>query len=190
MPANSVKELLDYARANPGKLHLAHAGIGSSQHMVSSQLQTQAGIDIVQVPYKGGGPATIDVVAGHSQMAIFKVVQVSGHIRSGKLRALAVGSLQRHPSLPHLPTIAESGLPGYEADNWWGMVGPAGIPKPVIDKLATEIAAIQDAEEFKQTLAKEGADPTKRGPEEFGRFLAREMDKWSKVVKDGNIKLD
>ena len=190
MPANSVKELLDYARANPGKLHLAHAGIGSFQHMVSSQLQTQAGIDIVQVPYKGGGPATIDVVAGHSQMAIFTVVQVSGHIRSGKLRALAVGSLQRHPSLPHLPTIAESGLPGYEADNWWGMVGPAGIPKPVIDKLAREIAAIQDAEEFKQTQAKEGADPTKRGPEEFGRFLAREMDKWSKVVKDGNIKLD
>jgi tripartite-type tricarboxylate transporter receptor subunit TctC len=188
VPAKTVKELLDYARANPGKLHLAHAGIGSFQHMVSSQLQSLAGIDIVQVPYKGGGPATIDVVAGHAQMAIFTVVQVSGHMRSGKLRALAVGSLQRHPSLPDLPTIAEGGLPGYEADNWWGMVGPAGIPKPIVDKLGAEIAAIQDLDEFKQTLEKEGAYPTKRGPTDFSLFLSRQMTKWAKVIKDGNIK--
>lgn len=189
LPAKTVKELVAHAKANPGKLQMANAGIGTFQHMAASQLQTLAGIDVVQVPFKGGGPATIDVVAGHTHMAIFTVVQVSGHMKAGKLRALAVGSLKRTAAFPDLPTIDESGVKGYEADNWWGVVGPAGIPQPIVAKLASEIAAVQDLPDFKATLAREGAEPVKRGGAEFGKFLDREMAKWSKVIKDGNIKL-
>ncbi len=189
LPAKTVKELVAHAKANPGKLQMANAGIGTFQHMAASQLQTLAGIDVVQVPFKGGGPATIDVVAGHTHMAIFTVVQVSGHMKAGKLRALAVGSLKRTAAFPDLPTIDESGVKGYEADNWWGVVGPAGIPQPIVAKLASEIAAVQDLPDFKATLAREGAEPVKRGAAEFGKFLDREMAKWSKVIKDGNIKL-
>jgi tripartite-type tricarboxylate transporter receptor subunit TctC len=184
-----VRELIAHAKANPGKLHLAHAGIGTFQHMFSSQLLTMAGIDVVQVPYKGGGPATVDVVGGHAQMAIFTLVQVSGHMKAGKLRALGVGSSKRSAAFPELPTIAEAGVAGYEADNWWGIVGPAGIAKPIVDKLSQEIAAVQDLAEFKEALAKEGAEPVKRGAGEFGSFLEREMAKWAKVIKDGNINL-
>jgi tripartite-type tricarboxylate transporter receptor subunit TctC len=190
VPATSVGELVAYAKANPAKLQMANAGIGTFQHMAASQFQTLAGIDIVQVPFKGGGPATIDVVAGHTHMAIFTVVQVSGHMKAGKLRALAVGSLKRSAAFPELPTIDESGVKGYEADNWWGVVGPSGIAQPIVDKLAAEIGAVQDSAEFKSTLAREGAEPVKRGPAEFGKFLEREMAKWGKVVKDGNIKLN
>ena len=189
VPATSVQELIDLARNSPGKLNLAPAGVGTYQHMASSMFVTMARIDVVQVPFKGGGPAIIDVVGGHTQLSIITLANATGHLKSGKLRALAIGSAKRLASYPDLPTIAEAGVPGYEADNWWGVVGPAGIPKPIVEKLAAEIAVVQAMSEVEETLAKEGAEPVERGAAEFAGYLSREMAKWSKVVKDGNIKL-
>ena len=134
--SSTVKDLLDYARKNPGKLNVAHAGIGSFQHLGSSLFLVMTKLDIVLVPFKGGGPAMIDVIAGHSQVTMGSLVQTTGHIKSGKLKALGVGGLKRVAILPDLPTIAEAGVPGYEANNWWGIVGPAGLPKAIVDKLA------------------------------------------------------
>ena len=190
LPVNSVKELSAYAKANPGKLHMGHAGAGTFQHMASVQLLTMAGMDVVLVPYKGGGPVIIDLLAGHTQLSILTLVNTVGHRRSGKLKAIAVGSAQRVASAPDLSTIIEEGVAGYQAENWWGVVGPAGIPKPIVDKLAEEMAAVQDLPDFKLTLEREGAEPVKRGGDVFATFLASEMRKWAKVVKDGNVKME
>jgi len=189
VPAKSVAELLALARKSPGSLLMAHAGIGTFQHMAASQMINIAKIDVVLVPFKGGGPATIDVVGGHTQIAIFTAVQVMGHMQSGKLRALAVGSSTRNASFPDLPTMSEAGIPGYEADNWWGIVGPAGIPKPIVDRLASEIATVQKMSDIKVALEREGAEPVTKGPAEFDKFLASELAKWTKVIADAKIVL-
>ena len=190
VPAKSVRELLDHVRANPGKLNMAHSGIGTFQHMSSSMLLSMAKLDMVLVPFKGGGPATIDVVGGHTQLAIFSVVQVTGHIKSGRLRALGIGSTRRIDSHPDLPTIAEAGVPGYDADNWWGVVGPAGMPQAVVGKLIAEITAVQDTRELQETLDREGARVVKRTGGDFGQMISDEITKWAKVVKDGKIQLE
>lgn len=189
LPAASVKELIELARKMPGKLHMAFAGNGTYQHMASSSFLTMAGIDVVLVPFKGGGPALIDVVAGHSQLLIVSMIHVSSHIKAGKLKAFGVTSDKRNEHYPDLPTVAEAGLPGYESENWWGVVGPAGMPRPIVDKLAAEIAIVQDQRELRETLEKEGAWPIKRASAEFGKHLSAEIAKWAKVIKDGNIKM-
>ena len=190
LPVNNVKELLGYARKNPGKLNMAHAGIGTFQHLSSSLLLMLTKIDVVLVPFKGGGPAMIDVIAGHSQVVMGSLVQATGHIKGGKMRALGIGSAKRLAAFPELPTVAEAGVPGYDADNWWGIIGPAGMPKPIADKLIAEIAAVQDSTDLQATFAKEGAEIVKRGGAEFAKFIGAELVKWEKVVKAGNIKAD
>ncbi len=190
LPVKSVKELIDYAKANPGKLNMAHAGIGSFQHLGSSLFLLMTKLDIVQVPFKGGGPAMIDVIAGHSQVTMGSLVQTTGHIKSGKLRALGVGGTKRVAILPDLPTVAEAGVPGYEATNWWGIVGPAGLPKAIVDKLQADITAVQDNPDLKAAFDKEGADIVKMGPADFTKFIGTELVKWEKVVKEANIKAE
>ena len=190
LPVQSVKELLDYAGKNAGKLNMAHAGVGSFQHLGSSLFLLMTKLDIVQVPFKGGGPAMIDVIAGHSQVTMGSLVQTTGHIKSGKLRALGVGSTKRNAILPDLPTIAEAGVPGYEAMNWWGIVAPAGLPKAIQEKLAADVNAVQEGTELKAAFDKEGADIVKMGAAEFTKFIASELVKWERVVKEANIKAE
>lgn len=187
LPVKSVKELLDYAKANPGKLNMAHAGIGSFQHLGSSLFLVMTKLDIVQVPFKGGGPAMIDVIAGHSQVTMGSLVQTTGHIKSGKLRALGVGGKKRVAILPDLPTISEAGVPGYEATNWWGVVGPAGLPTAIVAKLQADVAAVQDTAELKAAFDREGAEVVKMGAGDFTKFIETEIEKWGKVVKEAKI---
>lgn len=190
LPVHSVKEFLDYAKANPGKLNMAHAGVGSFQHLGSSLFLVTTKLDIVQVPFKGGGPAMIDVIAGHSQVTMGSLVQTTPHIKSGKLRALGVGGLKRVAILPELPPISEAGVPGYEAINWWGIVGPAGLPQAIVDKVRADVEAVQDTAELQTAFEREGAEVVKMGPAEFGKFIGVELGKWEKVVKEANIKAE
>ena len=189
-PAKNVKELIALAKTTPGKLGWAHAGIGSFQHLGGSLFELQAGVKFLAVPFKGGGPAMIDVVAGHNQVMFSSLVQTTPQIQSGKLRALGVGGKKRSPILPDVPTIAEAGVPEYEATNWWGIVAPAGVPQAVVDRLREAIAQAQKAKPVLEQFAREGADVIEMSQAEFGAFIASETDKWGKVVKETGMKTD
>ncbi len=188
LPANNLKELLALAKEKPGQLNYATAGIGSFQHLASEVFKQQAGVDIVHVPFKGGGPAMMDVIAGNTQIAVGSLVQMLPQIKGGKLKALGVGSANRLPALPDVPTISEAGLPGYEVTNWWGIAAPAGTPRPVIERLHRELSAIVASVETRKRFEAEGADPLQMTSEEFGRFIAQETAKWARVVKDAGIR--
>ena len=188
LPVDSLKDLLALAREKPGQLNYASAGVGSFQHLASSLFKLQSGLDIVHIPFKGGGPAMMDVIAGNTQIAIGSLIQTLPHIRSGRLKPLGVGSAKRVPALPDLPTISEAGVPGYEAINWWGMVAPAGTPRPVIDRLHRELSVILSSAETKKRFETEGGEAAQMSAEEFGRFIASETVKWAKVVKEAGIK--
>ena len=147
-----------------------------------------AGIDMLHVPFKGGGPAMVDVVAGHTKVAFATTITTSPFIRSGKLKGLGVGALKRSTLLPELPTIDESGVPGYDVSNWIGIVAPAGTPADIVDKLHREITAVLDSPEGRKQLAARGAEALPMSAAEFGAFMEKEMVKWERVVKDGRIK--
>jgi tripartite-type tricarboxylate transporter receptor subunit TctC len=190
LAVHSVKELIELARQKPGQLQYASAGIGSFQHLGGELFKLTAGIDMVHVPYKGGGPAMTDVLGGYTKIMFSSLVQTTGFIRTGQLRALGTGGAKRVSALPDVPTIAEAGLPGYEANNWWGIVAPAGTPKAIIDKLHTEIAAVQNSEQTKKQFANEGAEVVQMSSAEFGTFIEKEINKWERVVKEGGIKAE
>ena len=188
LPANTMQELVALAKAKPGSLNYATAGIGSFQHLAAELFKRQAGIDIVHVPFKGGGPAMMDVIAGNTQIAIGSLAQMLPQIKGGRLKALGIGSPARVPALPDVPTVSEGGVPGYEVTNWWGIVVPAGTPRPVVERLHAELSAIVASAETKKRFESEGADPLQMGSEEFGRFIAAETAKWARVVKEAGIK--
>ncbi len=190
LPVHSVQELVALAKAKPGDLQYASAGIGSFQHLGGELFKLTAGVDMLHVPFRGGGPAMIDVAGGHTKVIFSSLVQTTPLIRAGKLRALATGGKTRSPVLPDLPTIAEAGVPGYEAINWWAIIAPAGTPKGVVDKVHAALTAVQDSPETQKHLESEGAAVVKMSPAEFGQFMVTEMDKWGKVVKAGNIKAE
>ena len=190
LPVGNLKELLVLAREKPGSLNYATAGVGSFQHLASELFKQQAGIDIVHVPFKGGGPAMMDVIAGNTQIAVGSLVQMLPQIKGGKLKALGVGSAARIPALPDVPTISEAGVPGFEVTNWWGICAPAGTPRAVIEKLNRELSAIVASSETKKRFEAEGADPLQMSPEEFGRFIAQETAKWSRVVREAGIRAE
>jgi tripartite-type tricarboxylate transporter receptor subunit TctC len=190
LPVKSVKELIALAKQKPGDLQYASAGIGSFQHLGGELFKLTAGVDLLHVPFKGGGPAMIDVVGGHTKVMFSSMVQTVPQIKAGKLRALATGGLERSPVLPDLPTIAEAGVPGYEAVNWWGLVAPAGTSAAIVDKLNREIEVVQKSPEVQKQFATEGAEPAAMKPADFGSFMASEMSKWEKVVKQGGIKAE
>jgi tripartite-type tricarboxylate transporter receptor subunit TctC len=189
LPANSVKELIALAKAKPNTLVYATAGIGSFQHFASELFRTTAGISMVHVPYKGGGPAMIDTIAGQAQLSLGSLIQFLPHFRTGKLKALGTGGAKRTPVLPDVPAIAED-LPGYEANNWWGILAPAATPPAIIKKLNLEINRVMQMPETQKRFASEGADPVSGTPEEFSKLIANEMVKWAKVAKTANIKAD
>jgi tripartite-type tricarboxylate transporter receptor subunit TctC len=188
VPATTVKELIALAKAKPNTLHFAHAGVGSFTHTASVLFSMMAGIETVMVPFKGGGPAMIDVIGGHSQLLMNSYLASLPHVRSGKLRALGVSDTQRSNLLPGVPTIAEAGVPGYQAANWWGIAAPAGTPQPVVDRLNKEINAILASDEVKKIFAEQGAVAVPMSPAEFAKFYDAEFEKWGKVVKAAGIK--
>jgi tripartite-type tricarboxylate transporter receptor subunit TctC len=190
LPAKNVKELIALAKANPGKLGWASAGLGSFQHLGGSLFELMAGVKFLGVRFKGGGPAMIDVVAGHNKVMFSSLVQTTPQIQSGKLRALGVGGKKRSPVLPDVPTIDEAGVPGYEANNWWAILAPAGVPQAVVDRLRKEIAAVQASKAVRDQFAKEGAEIVQMSQAEFAAFMVSELNKWGKVVKEAGMKAE
>jgi tripartite-type tricarboxylate transporter receptor subunit TctC len=188
VPAKSVKEFIALAKKQPGELKYASSGVGTFLHLGGELFKLLAGIDLLHVPFRGAGPALVDVMGGHTQASFASVPSIIGHVRSGKLRAIGVGGGKRSFAMPDVPTVAESGLPGYDAANWIGIVAPAGTPEPVVALLHKEITQIQESPELKKAFAHEGTDVMKMGVAEFGAFMVSEHAKWGKVVKDAKIK--
>ena len=187
LPVKNVKELIAMAKAKPGSINYATAGIGSFQHLSSEMFRIMAGINMVHVPFKGGGPAMADVIAGNTQICIGSLIQVMPHIRSGRLRALATGGSKRVPALADVPTVAESGVPGYQANNWWGILTPAGTPPAIVQRLNAETAAVLAMPQIRKRFESEGAEAVTMSPPEFGKFIRAETVKWSKVVREAKI---
>ena len=190
LPVNSVQELIALAKSKPGVLNAGSAGAGSFQHLATELFRLQAGIDIVIIQYKGGGPALTDTIAGQVHMNVGSVIQNLPHVRSGKLKALGIGGERRIPAAPDVPTFAEAGLPGAEATNWWGIVAPAGTPAAVLKKLETEMAALLDSADTQKRFQNEGAEVLRMTPREFGAHMAAETAKWTRVAKQANIKAE
>lgn len=187
LPVASVKQLIALARARPGQLHYASSGVGGVNHFSGELFKFATKTDIVHVPYKGGGPAMIDTMAGQVEVIFNALTSSLVHIRSGKLKALGVGSLKRSPTLPDLPPIADT-VPGYEAIVWWGIIGPAGIPQPIVSKLNTEINAILRDPQTTKRLESEAAEAVIATPEVFGNMVASEVAKWIKVAGAAGIR--
>jgi len=188
LPVKSVKELIALAKQKPGELNYASAGVGSFQHLGGELFKLEAGVNIVHVPYKGGGPAMQDVVAGHVKIMFSSLIQTTPLIKAGRLRPLGTGGSKRSPVLPDVPTIAEAGVPGYAANNWWGIFAPAGTPKPIVEKLYQAVQESLKAPEMLKEFELEGAAPVAMTSAEFADFVKAEIAKWGKVVKAGNIK--
>jgi len=187
LPANSLQELIALAKQKPGQLNYASAGVGSFLHLAAELFRLQAGVALTHVPYKGAGPATVDVMAGQAQLCVASIITVLPHIRSGRMRALATTGSQRSPLLPDVPTFAEAGVQGSEATNWWGILAPAGTPQPIIDRLHREFSAIVASAETKKRFDAEGAEARPMSSAEFGKFIADETTKWARVVKEAGI---
>jgi tripartite-type tricarboxylate transporter receptor subunit TctC len=189
LPVRTTQELIALAKSKPGELQYASAGIGSFQHLGSELFKLTAKVDILHVPFKGGGPAMTDVLGGHTKIMMSSLVQTTPHIKSGKLLALGTGGAKRSAVLPDIPTIGE-GLPGYTAENWWGIIAPAGTPPAIIKRLHAALTAAQDSEAVTKQFSSEGAAVVKMSSEEFGKFMISEMNKWERVVKEGGIKAE
>ncbi len=190
LPVNSVQELIAYAKANPGKLNFASSGSGTSIHLAGELFKVMAGVQMTHVPYKGSSPALQDLLGGQVQLMFDNLPPSLPHIKAGKLRALGVTSATRAPALPDVPTIAESGLPGFEASSWFGVLAPAGTPPAIIAKLNAEIAKWLDTPEAKEKMLALGANAAGGTPEDFAKHIAAETAKWAKVVKESGAKVD
>ncbi|MSQ70114.1 MAG: tripartite tricarboxylate transporter substrate binding protein [Betaproteobacteria bacterium] len=186
----SVRELIALAKSRPGKIDFASSGNGSAQHLVGALFARMAGIDLSHVPYKGSGPATTDLLAGVVKVGFPGTPIAMPHIKAGRLRALGVTTAARLPQLPEVPTIAEAGVPGYEALVWVGLLAPAGTPADIIAKLNAEIAKLLRLPEVQQLLAASGVEATPTTPEEFGVYLKSEFDKWQKVVLESGAQIN
>ncbi len=185
--ARSVKDLITLAKAKPGELTFATPGAGSAPHLSAEMFERAAGISMIHVPYKGIPPAVTDVIGGRVTMLFTTTISAAPHIKSGKLRAIALTSAKRQPSMPDVPTVSET-LPGYRAEAFQGMVAPAGVPKAVVDKLGAEVARIVKLPDVAERFRLDGAEPVGSTPREFAAFLKAETQKWTKVIKDAGIK--
>ena len=189
-PVNSVKDLVDAAKKAPDKITFASSGSGTSIHLSGELFKQLAGVQMTHVPYKGSSAALPDVISGQVNVMFDNAPSVIQHIRGGKLKAVAVTSDKRSPALPGVPTIAESGLPGFEASSWFGVLAPAATPKDIVDKLSGAIAKSLQTPEMKERLAGQGAVAVGNTPEQFSAHIKSEIDKWSKVVKASGAKVD
>jgi tripartite-type tricarboxylate transporter receptor subunit TctC len=189
LPVKTVAEFIAYCKANPGKINMASSGSGTSVHLSGELFKTMTGCDMVHVPYKGAGPALIDLIGGQVQVIFDNLPSSAGHIKSGKLRALAVTSAQREPSMPDLPTVAET-VPGYEATAWFGIGMPKGTPREVIDKVNAEVNRALADPKMRERLAELGGRPIPGSADDFGKVIAAETEKWAKVVKASGATVD
>jgi tripartite-type tricarboxylate transporter receptor subunit TctC len=189
-PARTLKQLIAMAKAKPGVYSYGSSGSGTVGHLTVEMLKTQAGIDLVHIPYKGAAPAVIDLIGGQIPIAAPNISAVLAHIRSGRVRALAVSSPKRWPSVPDIPTYSEAGLPGYEANNWYGMFAPAGTPPAIIAKINADTAAIMELPETRNTLEAAGVGPAKMSPEEFSAYIKSEIVRWGEAVKASGARAD
>ncbi len=189
-PYKTVQELTAAAKAKPGSISFASAGNGTSQHLSGELYKSLAGLDMVHVPYKGSAPAIQDVIGGQLPMMFDTSVVAGPFIQSGKVRALAVTSAKRTPQLPNVPTMAESGVPGYDLVSWQGIFAPAGTPPEILHRLQAEVAKVIKSPEIQERLGKLGMDPSTLTPEQFAAFQVAEIAKWAKVIKSANIKID
>ena len=191
VPAKTVRELIDLARAKPGTLNFGSGSTGSTGHLAGELFNTMAGVKMVHIPYKGAAPATADLLGGQVQLMFDNLASALPNVKAGKLRALAVTTLARSPAIPELPTIAESGLPGFDLTTWFGLLVPAGTPPEIVARLNAEIVRALDAKDMRERLDKMGAEPLSNNtPERFAAFIRSEAAKYARVVKDSGAKVD
>ena len=190
LPAKNVRELIALAKSRPGQLLFASSGNAGTPHLCWELVKSMAKIDITHVPYKGGAPAMMDTVGGQTQMYCSGLLAASTQIKAGKLRPIGMATLERSAIMPDLPTVAEQGLPGFNVASWFGIMAPAGTPGAIVQRLYGEIAKIVETAEMKKFLVTQGAEPMLMDPPKFSEFLRAETDKWGKVVKGANLKLD
>jgi tripartite-type tricarboxylate transporter receptor subunit TctC len=190
VPATSTQALIALAKARPGQINYASAGSGTSPHLAAELFKTMAGVNLVHVPYKGSPQALTDLLGGQTQIMFASLVSALPYIRQGRLRALAVTSLQRASSLPEVPTISESGLRGYDVSVWQGIVAPAGTPQAVISQLNRQIAAVLQAPDIRERLAVQGLEAVADSPADFGNYIASEVRKWAAVIRQAGVTAD
>ena len=187
LPAKTVTELVRFAKSQPGKLSFASAGNGTGSHLSGELFKQVASLDILHIPYKGVQPAMVDVISGQVAINFPSILSGSPHARSGRVRAIAVTGAKRSPAVPELPTMQEAGVKNYESMTWYAIVAPAGTPQDIVTKLSVEVAAILKHPETNERLSREGADPVGSTPQEFGRFMQSEIEKWRKVIRTAGI---
>ena len=190
IPAKNVKELVALAKARPGQLQYASPGSGSVQHLAAEFFKLQAKVDMLHIPYKGSGQSIVDLLAGHVHMNFDSVPPVLNFVRQGKLRALAVTSAQRSALLPEIPTVSESGVPGFDMGTWWGLVAPAAVSKDIVAKLHAETIKVLALPDVKERLANVGAEPGGNTPDQFGAFIRSEAAKYARIVREAKIKIE
>jgi tripartite-type tricarboxylate transporter receptor subunit TctC len=190
LPVKNIKELVALAKAKPGQIHYGTPGIGSHTHLSTELFRRMAGINIVHVPYKGIAPALTDLMGGHLQLAMTSPPSVMSQVQAGRLKALAVGSAKRSAFLPDIPTIAESGYAGYQADYWWGIAAPAKTPAEIVHRLTTELTRALQSAEIKQRFAAEGAEPAVMTREQLTQFITTDIARWRLVAREANVQLE
>ncbi|WP_270933653.1 Bug family tripartite tricarboxylate transporter substrate binding protein [Falsiroseomonas oryzae] len=190
VPAQNMAELIALARQRPGQLSYASGGNGTAQHLFGELLKQMANLDIQHVPYRGGGPAMTDTIAGRVQILCDTLPLALPHIREGRVRAVAVTTAQRHPAVPEVPTVAESGVPGYEAVGWYGIAAPAGVPAPIVERVNAVVNELIQRPALAARLSGQGADPLAMTPAEFGARIERDRARWTQVIRDAQIRPD
>lgn len=189
-PLKTVKDVIALAKAGPGKVNYGSAGNGSSSHLAMEMFKSMAAVDIQHIPYKGTGPLITDLLSGQVSLTIASIVPLIPHVRAGKLRPVAVSGVKRSGTLPDVPTIAESGVPGYDMTNWFGILAPAGLPEPILGRLDETLRRIVAAPDVREVYAQQGADPVGAGPEAFARIIAADIPKWDRVVRQSGARVD
>jgi tripartite-type tricarboxylate transporter receptor subunit TctC len=190
VPARSVQDLIALAKAQPGKLNYASGGSGTTSHLAAELFKTMTGVDMVHVPYKGGGAAYADLLSGQVQLYFVGIPGTVQYLKAGKLRALGVTASRRSPAAPEVPTIAESGVPGFNATTWWGILAPAGTPQAIISRLDQEVGRILRQPDLRANLDEQGFESVASTPEGFGQFIRAEIDLWAKAVKVSGARAD
>jgi tripartite-type tricarboxylate transporter receptor subunit TctC len=189
VPANTLRDFIAYAKANPGKLSYGSSGPGTLTHLAMEQLKVAAGLDIVHVPYRGIGPAFADILGGQTQAMLPGLAAALPHIKAGKVKPLAVTGNKRHPLVPDVPTFEELGFAGFDGVQWYGIVGPANVPAPIVTRLNDEINRMLASADFRERLSSEALEPMPMTPDQFGRYIRDDVARWSKLAKDRGIQI-
>jgi tripartite-type tricarboxylate transporter receptor subunit TctC len=190
LPAGNIRQFIALAKAKPGQLNFGSSGVGTPNHLGGEMLKAMAGIDIVHVPYKGGAASITDLIAGQVQLVISSAPSVVPHVRSARLKALAIGSAKRTPALPDVPTVAESGVPGYEYTTWYGIFAPAKTPVPIVAKVNAEIVRMLADPQMSQRFQSQGGDPSSSTPAELTTYMREETTRWTRVIKTAGIRIE